>query len=40
MKSCAVPDGAGGTSEASRLGQEAALCSEDGVQGQEVTYSS
>lgn len=30
VKSCAVPDGAGGTSEASRLGQEAAFCSEEG----------
>lgn len=30
VKSCAIPDGAGGTSGANRLGQEAVLCDEEG----------
>lgn len=30
MKSWDIPDGAGGTSEATRLGQEAAFCGEVG----------
>ena len=40
MKSWAISDGVGGTSEMTRLGQEAAFCGEMGCRGQEVTYSS
>lgn len=33
VKSCAIPDGDGGTSEATKLGQEAAFCGEVGCRG-------
>ena len=39
VKSWAIPDGDGGTSEVTRLGQEAAFCSDVRLRGggQEVT---